>query len=177
MLAPAPSNSGWSRLVSATPSRSSPVLTVTPYLLQQVHVDRRARFQARAYAFDHEHRGTRLLAWAAALDALAHTLRTIPSPVPPHRDSDRIEQVTNTAALLRAIAETDRVRHATAVDPVSGTRRAPSTPDIEAAAAVQLDQLCQPTLTLAGRIMLLNQLATQLHPTLGHAVQVLRDLA
>jgi hypothetical protein len=137
----------------------------------------RARFQVRAYAFDHEHRSTRLLAWAAALDTLAHTLRTIPSPVPPDRDSDRIEQVTNQAALLRAMAETDRVRHANTVDPASSTRRAPSTPDIEAAAAVQLNQLCRPTLTLAGRIALLNQLVTQLYPTLGHAVQVLRDLA
>ena len=53
----------------------------------------RARLQVRAYAFDHEHRGTRLLAWAAAIDALAHTLRTVP---PQHTDADRIEQLTNT---------------------------------------------------------------------------------
>lgn len=134
----------------------------------------RARLQVRAYAFDHEHRGTRLLAWAAALDALVYTLRTVPPQGP--TDSDRIEHLTNTAALLRAIADTERVRYAARVDPADGLSRTAASPDIEAAAADQLDQLCRPSLTLAGRITLLSQLATRLYPTLGQAVQVLRDV-
>jgi hypothetical protein len=136
----------------------------------------RARFQVRAYAFDHEHRGTRLLAWAAALDALAHTLPTVSSPLSPGADTVRIDQLTNAAALLRAIAETERVRYAARLAPADGLCRTPAAPEIEAAAAVQLDQLCRPSLTLAGRITLLSQLATRLYPTLGQAVQVLRDL-
>lgn len=134
----------------------------------------RARFQSRSYAFNHEHRGTRLLAWAAALDALVYTLRTVPPQGP--TDADRIEHLTNTAALLRAIADTERVRYAARIDPATGLSRTPATPEIEAAAADQLDQLCRPSLTLAGRMTLLSQLATRLYPTLGQAVQVLRDV-
>jgi hypothetical protein len=134
----------------------------------------RTRLQVRAYAFDHEHRGTRLLAWAAAIDALTHTLRTIPSQ---HTDADRIAQLTNTAVLLRAIAGTERVRYAARLDPAERLCRTQATPEIEAAAAAQLDALCRPSLTLAGRIRLLSQLAIRLYPTLGQAVHVLRDLA